>query len=198
MRRRMWVIALLSLLSAGGIWAHNQAYNQPVLSMSLSNAPENQTQAQAQAVTHAEAAIASTTVAAEPLLPSPSLPLASLNGIYLTDDLAKIHEVKGEPQNIVQDEVVKTSLTYVYKDCEINMVNDHIQSIVVPAAVGKVIIDGTIIPFDQLKQRLGTPFFESEDGLVYRQGNHAFKIFSETSASDSPIKYVSFFHVSAQ
>jgi hypothetical protein len=186
----MPIMLLPSLLLAGGIWVQNQAYEKPVLTMSMPAGEQAAASDSYSSVTPTAAAIAKLTP------PTPPLLLASVNGILLSDDLSKILEVKGEPLSIVQDEIVKASQTYLYKDCEINMTDGIIQSIVVPAVVGKVIIDGVIIPFDQLKEKLGTPFFVSEDGLVYRVGNHAFKIFGDES--EGSIHYISFFHVAAQ
>jgi hypothetical protein len=191
MKMWMWSILLFSVFLAGAGLLKYQMANQPILSVSASASGGNNKVAFSNTISP----VAPKAMVAE-ANPSPPLLLNSVNGILLSDDLSKVREVKGDPLNVLEDPVLKTSQTHLYSDCEIHIRDGVVQSVVVQSSVGKVILDGEIIPFDQLKQRLGTPFFVSEDGLVYRKGNHAFKLFMDENASS--IKFISFFHVAGQ
>jgi hypothetical protein len=193
MNKLLGIVVPFSLLLTGGIWEQSQTYDAPAITMGTSPAAEIQEAAGDWPLT---AAVVSTAAAVETVPLSPLLQFGAVNGIALSDDLKTIYELKGQPVSIIEDKILPSSRTYLFKDCEINVADGAIQNITVPATIGKVDIDGITFPFDKLKERLGMPFFVSEDGLVYKKGNYAFKIFLDVH--DSHIQYVSYFHVGDQ
>ncbi|MEK3912938.1 hypothetical protein [Paenibacillus sp. FSL H7-0331] len=185
----------LAMLVTGGLWTQYQEYEHPVLTTSVSAVAENIAATDITTATYMTPEVtAAGTSASE--TPSSLLRFGSVNGIALSDDLKTIVELKGEPLSMIQDEIIKSSRTYLFKDCEINIVDGAVQSVTVGAAVGKVEIDGISFSFDKLKDRLGMPYFISEDGIVYKKGNMAFKIFMDPH--DNHIKSVSYFHAGNQ
>jgi len=105
----------------------------------------------------------------------------SVNGLSLTDDLKTVFEMKGQPLSMKQDEILPSLKTYTFNDCSIIMVDGEIEYVVVPASTGKLDIDGDQVPMDidKLKVKLGQPYFVSEDGIVYKDGSHVLKIYTD-------------------
>jgi hypothetical protein len=174
MNRKRWMVLPISVLLSGFIWTQSETSETPVMAASISTA----------------------VLETKPI--PYSLHLASVNGISLSDDLKTIYELKGQPTSIEQDEVLKTLRTYYFKDCIIGMSDGAVQNIVVPAAVGSVEIDGQTVPLElnTLKEKLGTPFFISEDGIVYKDGLNVFKIFLNIETGQ--VSSVSYFHSGVQ
>ncbi|WP_240421897.1 hypothetical protein [Paenibacillus periandrae] len=185
----------LAVLVTGGLWAQFQEVEHPVLTTSVSVLTENIAAADVTTATYTTPEFSSASTSASET-PSSLLRFTSVNGIALSDDLKTIVELKGEPLSLIQDDIIKSSRTYLFKDCEINVVDGAVQSVSVGEAVGKVEIDGISFPFDKLKDRLGMPYFISEDGIVYKKGNMAFKIFMDPH--DNHVKSVSYFHAGSQ
>ncbi|SFM06430.1 hypothetical protein SAMN03159341_11568 [Paenibacillus sp. 1_12] len=194
MNRLLGVGLPLAMLVTGGLWTQYQEINQPGLIPSMPAVVENIAAADITTAVHKTPEAETVNAAAE--TPSSLLRFASVNGISLTDDLKTIVELKGEPISTIQHEIIQSSVTYLFKDCEINVVDGVVQSVAVSAAAGNVDIDGISFPIDKLKERLGMPFFVSEDGIVYKKGNMAFKIFMDPH--DSHIISVSYFHAAMQ
>jgi hypothetical protein len=193
MKRLLLVVLPVSVLLSGGAWAQCQYAAEPLIVSTVSAAePE---------VALSDPLMLSTALPADAAAPSPlpySLKLASVNGISLADDLKTIYELKGEPTRVVQDEVLKSSRTYYFKDCTVGMSDGAVQNVVVPASAGQVEIDGQTFPLElnKLKEKLGTPFFISEDGMVYKNGYNALKIYLD--AVTGQIGSVSYFHQGVQ
>ncbi|WP_282937738.1 hypothetical protein [Paenibacillus sp. RC67] len=122
----------------------------------------------------------------------------TVNGLSLTDDLKTVFEMKGQPLSILQDEILPSLKTYTFKDCSITLVDGAIEYLVVPAAAGKLDIDGQLLPMDivKLKETLGEPYFVSEDGIVYKDGANALKIYIDTASGK--VTSVHYFHEAAQ
>jgi hypothetical protein len=108
-----------------------------------------------------------------------TFPLASVSGVSLGDDIKTIYELKGNPLSVKQDDILPSSKIYTFEDCQIGMSNGAIQYVSVPAAAGQINIDGQVLPLklDELKNKLGKPYFEAEDGIVYRVRNNALKMY---------------------
>jgi hypothetical protein len=195
MNKLLGVALPLAVLVTGGLWTQFQEVEHPVLTTCVPVLAENIAAADVTTATYTTPAFSSASTSASET-PSSLLRFASVNGIALSDDLKTIVELKGEPLTVIQDDIIKSSRTYLFKDCEINVVDGAVQSVAVGEAVGKVEIDGISFPFDKLKDRLGMPYFISEDGIVYKKGNMAFKIFMDPH--DTHVKSVSYFHAGSQ
>ncbi|WP_051620626.1 hypothetical protein [Paenibacillus sp. UNC451MF] len=122
----------------------------------------------------------------------------TINGLSLTDDLKTVFEMKGQPLSIKQDEILPSLKTYTFEDCSIIMTDGSIEYVVVPASVGKLDIDGQLLPMDivKLKEKLGKPYFVSEDGIVYKDGVNVLKIYTDTVSGK--VTSVHYFHEAAQ
>jgi hypothetical protein len=193
LNRKLLVVLPVSMILTWGIWAQKDYYDRPVIAMSEAAADTGSTDPQL--TTTASEADA---FATEDVSLSYPLRLASLNGISLSDDLKTIYEIKGEPLRIVEDEIFKSSRTYVFQDCTIGMTDGAVKNIVVPVSAIKIEIDGQTIPLEleRLKEKLGTPFFISEDGIVYKDGDYVIKIYLDNQTG--LVHSVSYFHSGLQ
>ncbi|PZE20240.1 hypothetical protein [Paenibacillus xerothermodurans] len=116
---------------------------------------------------------------ADPTVRAFSYPLVAVNGVSLDDDLETILKTKGKPNSIKPDELFSSTKLYKFNDCDIEISDGEIQYVSVPAAAGKIELDGHRLPMDLnvLKSRLGEPFFEAEDGIVYKVRQNALKLY---------------------
>ncbi|MFE5321039.1 hypothetical protein ACFQ88_20245 [Paenibacillus sp. NPDC056579] len=128
----------------------------------------------------------------------PPLLFHTVNGVALTDDLKTVYEMKGQPSAIVQDEIIKNIKTYQFDDCSITMIDGAIEYVVVPGTASRIDIDGQLIPLNlaSIKKKLGTPYFVSEDGIVYRNGTNALKIYIDPASNK--LMSVHYFHTTSQ
>ncbi|MFH5186390.1 hypothetical protein ACHHV8_29340 [Paenibacillus sp. TAB 01] len=214
MRTMPWLVVLAGLFISVDIWAFQQINHLPGTPGSVSFATAQasaaepaQTAAYANANVSASAAAAVTTSEIRLTQPveesGPSgaeslMKLDRVNGVSIADDLKTIYEIKGEPISKQRDDVLRLSQVYSYKDCSIGLVDGAIQYVVVPASAGTIDIDGQIIPIDlaKLGEKLGTPYFISEDGIVYKNRNHALKIFLDPDTGE--IDNIHYFHAAAE
>lgn len=128
----------------------------------------------------------------------PPLLFHTVNGLSLTDDLKTVYEMKGQPSAIIQDEILTSLKTYQFEDCSITMIDGSIEYVAIPGTVQQLDIDGQRIPMDlaSMKKKLGTPYFVSEDGIVYRNGANALKIYLDPATNK--IMSVHYFHTTSQ
>ncbi|TDF95514.1 hypothetical protein [Paenibacillus piri] len=196
-----WTLTkLICGFAAAGIAVSLPAAQEPALALTLGKTiPETGPFAALAANTSSEklaqAHVAGQEIAAPTIAPTAgdtfnrtSVPfrLASVNGISLTDDLKTLYEIKGPPLAIERDGPLQDMSVYMYDDCAVGMSDGAVQFVKVPAAAGRIEIDGQLMPLkpDVLKSRLGQPYFEAEDGIVYKEGGRALKLFldKETGA----------------
>ncbi|PUA34849.1 hypothetical protein C8Z91_33800 [Paenibacillus elgii] len=106
-------------------------------------------------------------------------PLERVNGISVTDDLKTLYELKGKPKAEENDPLFKDERTFVYDDCRVGLYDNFVQYVMVPVQAGTIEIDGKKLEMkaDTLRQTLGTPDWTGEDGIVYKRGQRAFKLF---------------------
>ncbi|CAG7652071.1 hypothetical protein ACFQI7_19345 [Paenibacillus allorhizosphaerae] len=124
--------------------------------------------------------------------------LNSLNGVSLSDDISTIFEMKGAPLSVSRDELITSVETYRFKDCTVVVIGDFIQYIELPQSSDEVNIDGEPLPLElsELQAKLGTPYFESEDGIVYKNGSRALKIY--TTAGSNKVNSIHYFNTATQ
>ncbi|WP_159888590.1 hypothetical protein [Paenibacillus puerhi] len=117
--------------------------------------------------------------AAIPQLADAPLPLERINGLAVTDDLKTIYELKGEPIAVETEPLFPDERILIYEDCKVGLYLQSVQAVMVPASVGEIVIDGRKLPLDaeELKAVLGTPDWVAEDGIVYKHGGNALKLF---------------------
>ncbi|CAG7638572.1 hypothetical protein PAESOLCIP111_03955 [Paenibacillus solanacearum] len=130
--------------------------------------------------------------------PPSGFALNSLNGVSLSDDIAEIFEKKGEPLSVSRDELITSIETYRFNDCTVVVIGDFIQYIEVPRSSEEVKIDGEPLPLELsgLQDKLGAPYFESEDGIVYKNGTKALKIY--TTAGSDKVNSIHYFNTATQ
>ncbi|MDO3681571.1 hypothetical protein [Paenibacillus ehimensis] len=106
-------------------------------------------------------------------------PLERVNGIAVTDDLKTLYEMKGRPNAEETDPLFKDERILVYDDCRIGLYDQFVQYVMVPVQAGTIEIDGKKLEMnaDALRQTLGTPDWVGEDGIVYKRGQRALKLF---------------------
>ncbi|MCP3774661.1 hypothetical protein NLX71_15320 [Paenibacillus sp. MZ04-78.2] len=102
-----------------------------------------------------------------------------VNGISVTDDLKTLYELKGKPKAEETDPLFKDERTFVYDDCRIGLYDNFVQYVMVPVQAGTIEIDGKKLAMkaDTLRQTLGVPDWTGEDGIVYKRGQRALKLF---------------------
>ncbi|MDF2959872.1 MAG: hypothetical protein K0S39_1607 [Paenibacillus sp.] len=189
MKRLPWMTVLSGLVVGAGIWTPFLIQKEPALAMSEAVPAEAAIVARAP-VPAAYAAVSVPEAGGS--LPSPektkpfTFRLATINGVSLADDIKTVYEMKGTPLSVKQDEIMKSMKTYTFEDCVIGMSDGAIQFVKVPAAAGQIEIDGQILPLklEELKSKLGQPFFVAEDGIVYKAGYHALKIFLDAETGE--------------
>lgn len=106
-------------------------------------------------------------------------PLERVNGISVTDDLKTLYKMKGRPKAEETDPLFKDERIFVYDDCRIGLYDQFVQYVMIPVQAGTIEIDGTKLEMnaDTLRQTLGTPDWAGEDGIVYKRGQRALKLF---------------------
>ncbi|MCM3268955.1 hypothetical protein [Paenibacillus elgii] len=106
-------------------------------------------------------------------------PLERVNGISVTDNLKTLYELKGKPKAEETDPLFKDERTFVYDDCRVGLYDNFVQYVMVPVQAGTIEIDGKKLEMkaDTLRQTLGTPDWTGEDGIVYKRGQRALKLF---------------------
>jgi len=126
------------------------------------------------------------------------LPFHTVNGLSLTDDLKTVYEMKGQPSAIIQDEILQSLQTYQFDDCFVTMIDGSIEYIAVPGKLKQIDIDGERISMDaeSLRRKLGSPYFIGEDGIVYKSGVNALKIYLDPRNGD--VLSVHYFHTASQ
>ncbi|UUZ92274.1 hypothetical protein LJK87_43945 [Paenibacillus sp. P25] len=72
---------------------------------------------------------------------------------------------------------------FVYPDCRIGLYDNFIQYVVVPGEAGTIEIDGRVLELkpEVLRKELGEPSLVADDGIVYRRGQNALKIFLDAN-----------------
>lgn len=218
MKRLPWLALLAALFISVDVWAFHEIYKEPdaiqpapaaAAAVSETSAEPPQHASLAVVNSQAYAGITTADIPAAPAVPqsggsSPSsgvesrFKLATVNGLSLADDLKTMYEIKGEPLFIQRDDVLRLSKVFTYEDCSIGMVDGSIQYVVVPASAGKIEIDGQVLPIDlaKLKEQLGTPYFISEDGIVYKNRSNALKLFLDPDTGE--ITSIHYFHATAE
>ncbi|UUZ81589.1 hypothetical protein LJK88_44385 [Paenibacillus sp. P26] len=113
----------------------------------------------------------------------PEYRLERVNGVSVTDDLKTLYEIKGEPSRIETDPLLKHERVFVYPDCRIGLYDNFIQYVVVPGEAGTIEIDGRVLELkpEVLRKELGEPSLVADDGIVYRRGQNALKIFLDAN-----------------
>lgn len=116
---------------------------------------------------------------AEPAATPYAFRLERLNGVSVSDDLKTVYEMKGQPKRIDTDPLLKHERLFIYDDCQIGLYDNFIQYIIAPGGAETIDIDGQRVTMElgALKQALGTPSLIAEDGIVYRKGQMALKLF---------------------
>ncbi|MCZ8519683.1 MULTISPECIES: hypothetical protein [Paenibacillus] len=190
------VISTLALGLTGAAWmagpqeqAAETAAAPAVQAVSVELAAAQEVGAETQAVQGTEVPAAVPVVA-------PAWKLQRVNGLSVDDDLKTLYEIKGEPAAVEKDPLFKDEQIFVYPDCRVGLYQNFIQYVMVPADSGMIEIDGQRLELsaDSLKAALGEPDWTAEDGLVYRRGQAALKLF--ISADTGLLTSVHYFHSS--
>lgn len=177
MNRMSWIITITVILCGAGLGGHEGT----AAAMSSSSS----SQAAAESAVYGSGQ-------------SGQLHFQTVNGLSLTDDMKTVFEMKGQPLSIVKDDILPSLKTYKFEDCSITLVDGSIEYLVVPAAAGKLDIDGELLPMEiaRLEEKLGAPYFISEDGIVYKDGDKALKLYIDTASGK--ITSVHYFHEALQ
>lgn len=103
-----------------------------------------------------------------------------VNGISLFDNKETIIESKGKPVSITKDPFFKEMETYHYPDhTNIGFSDGHMDYVEVMESAGSFQIDGIMVPMTliDMKEVLGEPDFEAEDGIVFQRQQSLLKLF---------------------
>ncbi|MCZ8516212.1 hypothetical protein O9H85_28225 [Paenibacillus filicis] len=172
-----WILLTAGLSLCGGSWITSVPQAAGGITMNDSVSAAGAASAKTAAVHHAGP------VPAAAVPKAPSMRFERVNGVSVSDDLKTLYEIKGEPLRVESDPLLKHERIFVYKDCRIGLYDNFIQYVSVPGDNALIEIDGQIYDMnpDVLKKVLGKPSFIAEDGLVYRKGQVALKLFLDPS-----------------
>ncbi len=126
----------------------------------------------------------------------PKLMLDTVCGVSLYDDQQTVLKNKGKPKEIRKDKSMDGVNIYVYDDCTVGISDDAVSYVSVTAAMGMIDIDGIPLPLSKAKlmDALGTPYWNAEDGIVYKKQNSVLKLYLNGKDEVSTIHY---FHESS-
>jgi hypothetical protein len=211
MMRLQWMTMLSGVVLGAALWLPVIAQEHPdAISMGILTVEASASATEAEGMSAAipdriEASNVSLNLASDTAALTPykdaqldSFPLAAVNGVSLGDDIKTIYEIKGTPLSVKQDEILKSAKLYAFEDCQIGFADGAIQYVSVSVSAGQIEIDGHTMPMNLalLKSTLGKPYFEAEDGIVYKVRNNALKIYIEPATGQ--LTSVHFFPAAGQ
>ncbi|MFM9326854.1 hypothetical protein [Paenibacillus mesotrionivorans] len=171
------------ILSAGGLAALAGGWIA-IYADILPPLPELQTE-QAAVYAAPPQAFPALTVVNEPPLEAPQkkepLRLASVEGIRLGDSMMELIRKKGQPLAIHSDTRLSDLEVYDYGAVDVAFRGGDLLYVEVSAEAATVSIDGIPHSFETevLRETLGEPDFEAEDGWGYKRGFGAVKFYTD-------------------
>lgn len=123
--------------------------------------------------------------------------LQTVNHLSLDDDPSAVLEKKGEPERISRDPVLDEYDIYEYSDMSVAFRDGIIEFVEISGDVATIRLDETVLPatLDAVKEALGEPDYEAEDGYVFQRDEALLKLFIDEATGE--LLSISYYHIAS-